>query len=167
MCNSTSSLSTSPQAFKAALLLYLLVLLLDVNGCSGKRCKKKERSRSLSIGRKSICFKKELSVCMDPTLNMTTFASPSPGRSLSPWTYIPSTDPARIPMQISEAKCEKRGCLMENGEENLGLESKPIWYQINVLRRVKGKNKRYTLKLESKVISVGCTCVVPVVLPQK
>lgn len=70
-------------------------------------------------------------------------------------------------MQISEAKCEKRGCLGKNGEEDLGLESQPIQYQIYVLKKVKDKNKRYALKLESKVISVGCTCVLPVVVSQK
>lgn len=78
-----------------------------------------------------------------------------------------SYDNSQIPMQISEAKCEKRGCLMKNGEEDLGLESQPIQYQIYVLKKVKDKNKRYALKLESKIISVGCTCVLPVVVSQK
>lgn len=70
-------------------------------------------------------------------------------------------------MQIFEAKCEKRGCLMNNDKEDFGLESQPIQYQIYVLRKVKDKNKRYSLKLESKMITVGCTCVLPIVVQQK
>jgi len=78
-----------------------------------------------------------------------------------------SFDDSRIPQKISEAKCEKRGCITEDGEEDLGLESKPIYYQINVLRRVKGKNKmHYALKLETISVSLGCTCVLPIVVPQ-
>ncbi|XP_051954110.1 interleukin-17F-like [Xyrauchen texanus] len=143
----------------AVLLLYLLALLQDADS-SLRRCKKQEISKCL--GTKST----KMWVILDPTLNISTFASPSPNRSLSPWTYETSYDSSQIPFKISEAKCDKRGCLNENGEEDLGLESKPIFYQIHVLRRVKGKNKRYALKLESKIISVGCTCVFPIVVPQ-
>ncbi|XP_051511876.1 interleukin 17a/f3 isoform X2 [Myxocyprinus asiaticus] len=156
------------QVFRAVLLLYLLVLLQDADSSSSGRCKIQEKSKCLGTGhtKSSRNLKKDMWVILDPTLNISTFASPSPNRSLSPWTYETSYDDSRIPLQISEAKCEKRGCLNENGEEDLGLESKPIFYQIHVLRRVKGKNKRYTLKLENKIISVGCTCVLPIVVPQ-
>ncbi|KAI7799405.1 interleukin 17a/f3 precursor [Triplophysa rosa] len=156
-----------PLAFRAMLLLYLFALLLGVDGSSGKRCKKHRRCKGSDTGRKSRGSKKGLWVSLDSTLNISTLIPPSPSRSLSPWTYVTSYDDSRIPMQISEAKCERRGCLMKNGEEDLGLESQPIQYQIHVLRKVKDKNKRYTLKLESKVITVGCTCVLPVVFPQK
>ncbi|XP_051952428.1 interleukin-17F-like isoform X2 [Xyrauchen texanus] len=148
--------------FRAVLLLYLLAFLHDVDGSSGRRFKK-GKGKSNDLGRR---LKKEHRIILDPTLNMSSFASPSPSRSLSPWTYEISCDDSRIPMAISEAKCEKRGCLNENGEEDLGLESKPIFYQIHVLRREKGTKKQYSLKLESKIISVGCTCVLPVVVRQ-
>ncbi|XP_052391573.1 interleukin 17a/f3 [Carassius gibelio] len=137
--------------FRAVLLLYLLVHLL--NGASQKRSK-----------RKSI---KEKRVILDPSLNISVNVHPSPSRSLSPWTYEESWDSSRIPSKISEAKCEKKSCLTKDGEEDFGLESKPIYYQINVLRRVKNKNAmHHALKLETKIVSLGCTCVLPVVVPQ-
>ncbi|KAF4099672.1 interleukin 17a/f3 [Onychostoma macrolepis] len=143
--------------FRGVLLLYLLALLL--NGASSeKKGKRKSKSK---------CPKKGKCVILDPSLNLPMTVPPSPSRSLSPWTYEESYDDSRIPAKISEAKCEKTGCLTKDGEEDLGLESKPIYYQINVLRRVKEKNaKHYSLQLETKVISLGCTCVLPIVVPQ-
>ncbi|XP_026146716.1 interleukin 17a/f3 [Carassius auratus] len=143
--------------FRSVLLLYLLALLL--NGASSE--KKSKRNR------KSLYQKKGRWVTLDPSLNLSMIVPPSPNRSLSPWTYEDSYDSSRIPSKISEAKCEKAGCLTKNGEEDFGLESKPIYYQINVLKRVKDrKATHYTLQLETKVISLGCTCVQPVVVPQ-
>uniref|UniRef100_A0A672R0Y9 Interleukin-17F-like n=1 Tax=Sinocyclocheilus grahami TaxID=75366 RepID=A0A672R0Y9_SINGR len=149
--------SPSPQVFRAVLLLYLLALLL--NGASSEKKSKRKR--------KPKCQKKGKWVTLDPSLNLSMNAPLSPSRSLSPWTYEESYDNSRIPSEISEAKCEKTGCLTKDGEEDLGLESKPIYYQINVLKRVKEKNAtHYTLQLETKIISLGCTCVLPVVVPQ-
>uniref|UniRef100_A0A9J7XRM3 Interleukin 17a/f3 n=2 Tax=Cyprinus carpio TaxID=7962 RepID=A0A9J7XRM3_CYPCA len=146
------SLSPSPQVFRAVLLLYLLGHLL--NGASSQ---KKSKRKS----------KKGKRVILDPSLNLSMNAPPSPSRSLSPWTYEESWDNSRIPSEISEAKCEKKGCLTKDGEEDFGLESKPIYYQINILRRVKKKNAmQYALKLETKIVSLGCTCVLPIVVPQ-
>ncbi|XP_073673276.1 interleukin 17a/f3 [Garra rufa] len=143
--------------FRAVLLLYLLTLTL--NGASSEKKSKRKR--------KSKCEKKGKWVRFDSSVNLSMNVPPSPSRSLSPWTYEESYDDSRIPSKISEAKCEKKGCLTKDGEEDLGLESKPIYYQINILRRVKCKNNtRYTLKLETKIVSLGCTCVLPVVVPQ-
>ncbi|XDV41558.1 hypothetical protein PO909_010412, partial [Leuciscus waleckii] len=137
--------------FRAVLLLFLLALILGVE------CDSSEKKRK----------KKEPWVVQDSSLYTSVSASLSPSRSLSPWTYESSFDDSRIPQKISEAKCEKKGCITEDGEEDLGLESKPIYYQINVLRRVKGKNAtQYALKLESIIVSLGCTCVLPIVVPQ-
>ncbi|KAK3516740.1 hypothetical protein QTP70_022532 [Hemibagrus guttatus] len=72
-----------------------------------------------------------------------------------------SYDESRIPSRIFEAKCERTGCLSKDGNEDAGLESKPIFYQFLVLRRVKGKKKNYSFRLEKHTASVGCTCVVP------
>ncbi|XP_042602815.1 interleukin-17F-like [Cyprinus carpio] len=143
--------------FRAVLLLYLLALLLN-SAFSEKKSKRK---------RKSLSQKKRKWVILDPSLNLSVNVPPSPSRSLSPWTYEESYDSSRIPSKISEAKCEKTGCLTKDGEEDLGLESKPIYYQINVFRRVKTKKAtHYTLQWETKIISLGCTCVQPVVVRQ-
>ncbi|KAK9956660.1 hypothetical protein ABG768_014379 [Culter alburnus] len=150
--------------FRAVLLLFLLALILGVEcNSSQKKPKRKGKSKHLDARGK----KDKLWFIMDSTLNMSMTASPSPSRSMSPWTYETSFDNSRIPVQISEAKCEKRRCLTKDGKEDWGLESKPIYYEITVLRRVKGKNAtQYALKLETKIVSLGCTCVLPIVVPQ-
>ncbi|XP_056301365.1 interleukin 17a/f3 [Danio aesculapii] len=159
------SLFWSCQGFRAVLLLYVLMLLLDA-AASEKKTKRKRYPKCSGAGCKSRSQKKTW-VILNSTLNIKMTDTLSPDRSLSPWTYTTSTDDSRIPSIISEAKCEKRGCLTKDGEEDLGLESKPIYYQINVLRRVKNRNATlYALKLETKIVSVGCTCVLPIVLPQ-
>ncbi|XP_056135129.1 interleukin-17F-like [Lampris incognitus] len=87
--------------------------------------------------------------------------------SISPWTYNTSYDADRFPPFISEAKCSLQGCLNMEGTEDLSLESKPIWHQILVLRRVAGSDdETYHYRLESRLISVGCTCVRPSVRHQ-
>ncbi|XP_067273886.1 interleukin 17a/f3 [Pseudorasbora parva] len=148
--------------FRAVLLIFLLTLILGVEcNSSEKKSKGKRKCQGAE------CKKKKHWVILDSTLNIATVPSPCPSRSLSPWTYVTSSDDSRIPQTISEAKCDKRGCITENGEEDLGLESKPIYYQINVLKRVKGKNlMHYNLKLETKIVSLGCTCVLPKVVLQ-
>ncbi|XP_056125461.1 interleukin 17a/f3 [Rhinichthys klamathensis goyatoka] len=150
--------------FRAVLLLFLLALILGVEcDSSEKKSKRNGKSKRLGAGR----IKKGLWVVQDSSPYSSMSASLSPSRSLSPWTYETSFNDSRIPQKISEAKCEKRGCITEDGEEDFGLESKPIYYQINVLRRVKGKNKtHYALKLETISVSLGCTCVLPIVVPQ-
>lgn len=83
-----STLSTSPQAFRAMLLLYLFALLLGADSSSGKRCKKHRRCKGSDTGRKSSGLKKGLWVYLDPTPNISALVPPSPSRSLSPWTYV-------------------------------------------------------------------------------
>ncbi|NP_001018626.1 interleukin 17a/f3 precursor [Danio rerio] len=157
------------RVFRAVLLLFLLMLLLDA-ALSENRTKRKRCSgvkKCTSAGCKSRCQRKTAWVILNSAWDNIMSDTPSPDRSLSPWTYTTSVDESRIPSTISEAKCEKRGCLTKDGEEDLGLESQPIYYQINILRRVKKKNSTfYALKLETKKVSVGCTCVLPIVLPQ-
>ncbi|CAL8243562.1 unnamed protein product [Lota lota] len=82
--------------------------------------------------------------------------------SISPWTSNTTYDKDRLPLFITEARCSLQGCLNGHGTEDLNLESKPIWFQTLFLRRVKSpKGKSYHYRLESKLITVGCTCVRP------
>ncbi|XP_013882747.1 interleukin 17a/f3 [Austrofundulus limnaeus] len=95
--------------------------------------------------------------------------------SLSPWTYINSINASRFPKRISQAKCQTSGCVNLRGrEEDLTLEAKPIKYQVLVLHRVprqtslkNGGKKAYDYVLGTEVVTVGCTCVRPSVVPQQ
>ncbi|XP_053345519.1 interleukin 17a/f3 [Clarias gariepinus] len=149
---------------RVLLLLALCVLLLGADNSPAGRRGKKERKRSpakKSSQRKAI----KLWLGVDPAVEKQPDTyQVSPSQSTSPWTYEVSYDESRIPSHMFEAKCERMGCLNKDGIEDLGLESKPIFYQILVLRRVKGKKKDYSFRLERHTTSVGCTCVLPNVI---
>ncbi|XP_072307771.1 interleukin 17a/f3 [Eucyclogobius newberryi] len=95
--------------------------------------------------------------------------------SVSPWVYRTECVDSRVPRCLSHAHCLTSGCVNpESGREDLSLEAKPIYYQLLVLHRVprrkarRGKaflQKRYDFRLGSEVVSVGCTCVTPNMLP--
>uniref|UniRef100_A0A4W5N0N1 Interleukin 17a/f1 n=1 Tax=Hucho hucho TaxID=62062 RepID=A0A4W5N0N1_9TELE len=89
---------------------------------------------------------------LDPN-DLVPFHSIRPiwNHSISPWTY----------------KCFLKGCLNITGKEDRNLKSKPIFYQILVLRKVMGSGKKCHYRLESKVISVGCTCDRPTIEHQQ
>ncbi|XP_068433659.1 interleukin 17a/f3 [Clinocottus analis] len=93
--------------------------------------------------------------------------------SLSPWTYRESRVESRLPRQIFHAVCLSSGCLsLQGGGENLALQAKPIYHQVLVLHRISKqrpgpkRRKRYSFRLGTEVISVGCTCVRPGVVLQ-
>uniref|UniRef100_A0A3Q2X026 Interleukin-17F-like n=1 Tax=Haplochromis burtoni TaxID=8153 RepID=A0A3Q2X026_HAPBU len=82
---------------------------------------------------------------------------------------------SRLPKHISNAQCLTTGCLSpQGGGEDRGLEAKPIKYEVLVLHRVlkpskkKGRKarKQYIFTLGTEVITAGCTCVRPTVIPQ-
>ncbi|KAF6715291.1 Interleukin-17F [Oryzias melastigma] len=120
-----------------------------------------------------------LRVNVDPSV-MPQFTSASTSNlansSLSPWTYRENFNSSRLPKRISEAECRTSGCV-RNGVEDDSLEAKPIQYQILVLYRVqrqqsvgkkkKKKSRKYDFILGTQVITVGCTCVRPSVIPQQ
>lgn len=98
-------------------------------------------------------------------------ASDIANTSLSPWIYRDSWDASRLPRRISQAQCLTSGCLSPlGGQEDLTLVVRPIQYQILVLRRVLKKTekgrKKYGYALGTQVVTVGCTCVRPTVIPQ-
>ncbi|KAM4744343.1 uncharacterized protein FYW61_000448 [Anableps anableps] len=86
---------------------------------------------------------------------------PLQNASISPWTYQMSHNESLFPPIMSEARCLLQGCLDLEGKEDHNLMSKPIMYQVMVLRRVKkeGAGPDYHYHLESRLIPVGCTCV--------
>ncbi|NXS81843.1 IL17F protein, partial [Erpornis zantholeuca] len=86
-------------------------------------------------------------------------------RSLAPWDYRLDEDPDRFPRVIADARCRLSGCLSPLGQEDHSLNSVPIKQEILVLRRERhGCSPSY--RLEKRVITVGCTCVTPVIQHQ-
>ncbi|XP_077095130.1 interleukin 17a/f1 [Siphateles boraxobius] len=91
---------------------------------------------------------------------------PINNESISPWTYTFTRDENLYPSSIAEAKCSLTGCLIENNSKWIEVQdyqSKPIYTQIMVLRRIGGEKHNYSFRLEYKTIAVGCTCIRPYV----
>ena len=83
----------------------------------------------------------------------------------------------RIPERLSQAECISSYCEFPHGGEDMGFESKPISYQTLVLRRIPSPGRRRgnkgpttsnnpVFRLESEIVTVGCTCVVPNIIQQ-
>ncbi|XP_074233996.1 interleukin-17D isoform X2 [Camelus bactrianus] len=89
------------------------------------------------------------------------FRPPTNLRSVSPWAYRISYDPARYPKYLPEAYCLCRGCLTGPfGEEDFRFRSTPVFVPAVVLRRTPacaGGRSVYTE--EYVTVPVGCTCV--------
>ncbi|XP_052665863.1 interleukin-17A [Harpia harpyja] len=86
-------------------------------------------------------------------------------RSLAPWDYRIDEDHNRFPQVISDAKCRHSRCVNLDGQLDHSVNSVPIKQEILVLRREqKGCHQSY--RLEKKIITVGCTCVTPLIRHQ-
>ncbi|XP_037382719.1 interleukin-17D [Talpa occidentalis] len=89
------------------------------------------------------------------------FRPPTNLRSVAPWAYRISYDPARYPKYLPEAYCLCRGCLTGLfGEEDFHFRSTPVYMPTVILRRTAacaGGRSVYTE--EYITIPVGCTCV--------
>ncbi|CAL8361409.1 interleukin 17a/f1 [Gadus morhua] len=98
----------------------------------------------------------------------TQSVRPLSNHSISPWTSNITYEMDRVPHFITEARCSLQGCLNSHGIEDRSLKSEPIWFQTLFLRRVKNPtDKKYHYRLESKLITVGCTCVRPSIVYQQ
>ncbi|XP_075719930.1 interleukin-17F-like isoform X2 [Rhinoderma darwinii] len=87
-------------------------------------------------------------------------------RSTSPWEYSYDKNINRHPVIIAEAKCDIAGCMDTQGNVDNNLNSVPIRQEILVLHReMKGCVPAF--KLERKIVTVGCTCVRPVIQEQQ
>ncbi|XP_058931898.1 interleukin-17F [Kogia breviceps] len=83
-------------------------------------------------------------------------------RSSSPWDYNITRDPHRFPSEIAEARCRHRGCVNAEGKEDSSMNSVPIQQEFLVLRR-ESQGCSHSLRLEKVRVTVGCTCVTPIV----
>ncbi|XP_018550286.1 interleukin 17a/f3 [Lates calcarifer] len=156
-----------------ALLMLGLAMLLHAT--------RKEQAVSMKSGRGTGLKGKKVRLVLDPSVQpQITSTSPSSiaNMSLSPWTYRDTYVASRLPSRISHAQCLTSSCRSLQGEgEDAALEAKPIYYQVLVLHRVpkqqqnnkrgrKARNK-FVFRLGTEVITVGCTCVRPSVIPQQ
>ncbi|KAM9074921.1 interleukin-17F isoform 3-T3 [Megaptera novaeangliae] len=83
-------------------------------------------------------------------------------RSSSPWDYNITRDPHRFPSEIAEARCRHTGCIDAQGKEDSSMNSVPIQQEFLVLRRESQGCSR-SFRLEKVRVTVGCTCVTPIV----
>ncbi|KAM5256481.1 interleukin-17F [Ctenodactylus gundi] len=83
-------------------------------------------------------------------------------RSTSPWDYNVTRDPHRFPTEITEARCRHEGCINAQGQEDSSMNSVAIQQEILVLRR-EPQGCPYSFRLEKMRVTVGCTCVTPIV----
>ncbi|XP_044026311.1 interleukin 17a/f3 [Siniperca chuatsi] len=142
---------------------------------------RKGQEVSVRLGKGTRLKGKTVRLVLDPSVQSqinSTSSSAIAKMSLSPWTYRDSCVASRLPRRISHAQCLTSGCLsLQGGGEDAALEAKPIYHQVLVLHRVprqrhrnkggrKAKNK-YDFRLGTEVITVGCTCVRPMVVPQQ
>ncbi|XP_008050773.1 interleukin-17F [Carlito syrichta] len=83
-------------------------------------------------------------------------------RSSSPWDYTITWDPNRFPSEIVQAQCRHLGCVDAQGKEDNSMNSVPVQQEILVLRR-KRQGCSASFQLEKVLVTVGCTCVTPIV----
>ncbi|XP_063297685.1 interleukin-17F-like [Pelobates fuscus] len=117
--------------------------------CPGRRLRRPPHRINLDISAVDATSMDDLSEIMDIQ-----------SRSLAPWDFSLDMDPNRYPMVISEANCLSSVCTDSSWNENPELISLPIQQDIMVLTREQ-KDCDYVYKLESKRVTVGCTCVWP------
>ncbi|KAL0967172.1 hypothetical protein UPYG_G00248700 [Umbra pygmaea] len=154
--------------------LLVLVLVALVHGLKTGQKNKEKRDKNSG--------KTTWKLDLDPKIDTHDVpVSSIANRSLSPWTSGYTHDESRFPEFMAQAQCLKAGCLTASGVEDMALESKPISYQTLVLRRVQKKNgsrkkgkkdekkkrkEKYFYRLETEIVTVGCTCVRPSLLHQ-
>uniref|UniRef100_A0A7M4E0T0 Interleukin 17A n=1 Tax=Crocodylus porosus TaxID=8502 RepID=A0A7M4E0T0_CROPO len=107
----------------------------------------------------------EVSINISNMNDTTKMAQDVNLRSLSPWNYSITKDPNRFPQVIIEAKCRHYSCVDSTGREDHSVNSVPIQQEILVLRR-KLRDCQHVYRLEKQLITVGCTCVTPLIQHQ-
>ncbi|NWV59309.1 IL17F protein, partial [Malurus elegans] len=86
-------------------------------------------------------------------------------RSLAPWDYRIDEDHDRFPRAIADAECRHSRCVTPEGQLDHSVNSVPIRQEILVLRREQ-RGCQQSYRLEKKIITVGCTCVTPLLQHQ-
>ncbi|KAK2534017.1 interleukin-17A isoform X1 [Columba livia] len=157
-----------------SLLLALLAVLSASDSAHGKVIHPRAKPESLfkqayagCLSQKHSKFPQTVRVNISiSTMNQDTKMTPNVNsRSLAPWDYRIDEDHDRFPRVIANAECRHSWCLNLDGQLDHSLNSVPIHQEILVLRREqKGCHQSY--RLEKKTITVGCTCVTPLIRHQ-
>ncbi|NWT72085.1 IL17F protein, partial [Prunella himalayana] len=164
----TNSLQLRP------LLLVLLAVLSASSPAQGKvikpRLKPENLFKQASAGcltQKDSKFPQTVRVNLSiSSTNQDNKASPDvSSRSLAPWDYRIDEDHDRFPRLIADAACRHSLCVTPEGQLDHSLNSVPITQEILVLRREQ-RGCQHSYRLEKKKITVGCTCVTPLVQHQ-
>ncbi|XP_059927330.1 interleukin 17a/f2 [Gadus macrocephalus] len=82
-------------------------------------------------------------------------------RSLSPWTWRPTTEEHRIPHTIWEAECSHSDCSEPSQPAGARNNAVPIYQNLLVLH--KGPEKNCYIA-SHRMVAVGCTCIRPDIL---
>ncbi|NXT19865.1 IL17F protein, partial [Syrrhaptes paradoxus] len=106
-----------------------------------------------------------VNISISNTKQDTKVTSDVSSRSLAPWDYRIDEDHNRFPRVIADAECRHSRCVNLDGQLDHSVNSVPIQQEILVLRREqKGCHQSY--RLEKKIVTVGCTCVTPLIRHQ-
>ncbi|XP_016390869.1 interleukin-17F-like [Sinocyclocheilus rhinocerous] len=157
--NATMSSALTIQFLMMACMMGLVLISFGAEGAPSKHLTKKGNHRSQEELDPSSSYR----LILDPEFKSPANPNlPINNDSISPWTYTFMHDESLYPSNIAVAKCSLTGCLID-GTEDQDYQSKPIYTQIIVLRKIRGDKHNYSLRLEYKTIAVGCTCVRPYV----
>ncbi|XP_049621179.1 interleukin-17F-like [Suncus etruscus] len=148
---------------ETVLIKTLLLLLLGLTVLKMVAARKKTK-----VGGAALCptledqsVRVNISI-IDQSPSVPVFSQNFQNRSISPWDYHVTEDHHRIPSFIAEARCRYQSCLNAEGEEDSSLNSVPIKHEFLVLRR-EPKGCSHSFHLERVWVTVGCTCVTPIV----
>ncbi|XP_016133667.1 interleukin-17F-like [Sinocyclocheilus grahami] len=154
--NATMSSALTIQFLMVACVMGLVLISFGAEGAPSKHLPKKGKQEELDPS-------SSYRLILDPEFKSPANPNlPINNDSISPWTYTFMHDESLYPSNIAVAKCSLTGCLID-GTEDQDYQSKPIYTQIMVLRKIRGDKHNYSLRLEYKTIAVGCTCVRPYV----
>ncbi|XP_053857646.1 interleukin-17F-like [Vidua macroura] len=156
---------TSSAGFRSMVLV--LVLALTVRSLPHRKAGASERLKEGCLNQKDPKFPTTVNVDIRISNSDHAFGMVHDvrNRSLAPWDYRLDEDPNRFPRVIADAQCRLSGCVSPLGQEDHSLNSVPIKQEILVLRREQhGCVPSY--RLEKRIVTVGCTCVTPVIQHQ-
>ncbi|NWX49340.1 IL17F protein, partial [Steatornis caripensis] len=157
-----------------SLLLMLLAVLSASSSAYGKVIQPGFKLQSLSkqafagcLTQKGSKFPQTVRVNISiSNVNKDTKMTPDvSSRSLSPWDYRIDEDHNRFPRVIADAECRHSRCVNSDGQLDHSVNSVPIKQEILVLRKEQ-KGCQQSYRLEKKIITVGCTCVTPLIRHQ-
>ncbi|XP_032910371.1 interleukin-17F-like [Catharus ustulatus] len=156
---------TSSAGFRS--LFLVLVLALTVRSSPHRKAGPSARLREGCLNQKDPKFPTTVEVDIRISNSDRAFGVVHDirNRSLAPWDYRLDEDPTRFPRVIADAQCRLSGCVSPLGQQDHSLNSVPIQQEILVLRRER-RGCAPSYRLEKRLVTVGCTCVTPVVQHQ-